>query len=100
MIRHIVMFKLKPEGSGEVPDRIKQEIRERLEGLPGKIDVIRSMEVGINVLRSERAFDLVLFSTFDSFNDLEKYRVHPEHIKVVEFIGRYREKTAAVDYYC
>ena len=96
MIRHIVMFKLN-NGEGGANEQVKQEIRKRLESLPGKIGVIRSMEVGINLSRSDRAYDLALVSTFDSLKDLEAYRVHPAHREAVDFIARYREKSAVVD---
>ena len=97
MIRHIVLFKLKngDEGAGET---IKKEIKERLDSLPGRIGVIRSMEAGINLLRSERAYDLALVATFDSLEDLESYRVHPAHREFIDFISPYREKSVAVDY--
>jgi len=100
MIRHIVMFKLKRKGDDEDLEKVKKEVKERLESLPLKIDLIRSMEVGINVVRSERAFDIALVSTFDNLDDLESYRVHPDHQEVVEFIGGVREQSASVDYYC
>ena len=98
MIRHIVMFKLKKTGEDESLEEIRKEIKKRLEELPRKINVIRSMEVGINVVRSERAFDVALISSFNSLDDLETYRVHPEHQEVVKYIGSVKEQSAAVDF--
>ena len=98
MIRHIVLFKLKKTDHEQSLAGIKNEIKKRLESLPEKIEVIGSMEVGINVVSSERAFDLALVSSFDSLDDLETYRVHPAHQEVVDFIARYRDQTAAVDF--
>lgn len=98
MIRHIVMFKLKKTDNEKGLTVIKNEIKNRLESLPGKIDVIRSMEVGINVVSSERAFDLALVSSFDKLDDLETYRVHPAHQEVVEFIALHKDQSAAVDF--
>ena len=98
MIRHVVMFKLKKSDNPSQDEKMKQEVKSRLDALPAKIDVIRSMEVGINVVLSERAFDLVLVSTFDSLDDLETYRVHPDHQEVVQFISGIKEQTAAVDF--
>ena len=99
MIRHVVMFKLKNKGDEEGLEKIKKEVKDRLEALPGKIDVILSMEVGINVVKSERAFDVVLISSFDNLDDLESYRVHPDHREVVTYIGRIKEQSAAVDFH-
>jgi hypothetical protein len=69
-----------------------------LESLPGKIEVIRKMEVGLNIVISDRAYDLVLDSSFDSLEDLETYRVHPAHREVVSYIANYKENSAAVDF--
>jgi hypothetical protein len=99
MIRHIVLFKLMKTGDNESFESIRRQVKERLESLPGKIEVIRSMEVGINVVHSDRAYDVALVSTFDSLDDLETYRVHPDHQEVVRFIGTVKDHTAAVDFH-
>ena len=100
MIRHIVMFKLKKTDNEASLMAVKNEIKRRLESLPGKIGVIRSMEVGINVVLSERAYDLVLVLSFDTLDDLETYRVPPAHQDVVSFIAPVKDQSAAVDYVC
>ena len=73
-------------------------MKKRLEALPSRIEVIRSLEVGINLVEQARAFDIVLVSTFDSLDDLEKYRVHPAHQEFVNYVAQIREKVASVDY--
>ena len=98
MIHHIVMFKLLETHPAEQKEQNKREMKRRLEALPGKIDVIRSMQVGINIKESERAFDVVLVSTFDNLGDLETYRVHPAHQEFIAYAAQIREKTASVDY--
>ena len=98
MIRHIVMFKLQRTGDEESLEEIKMEVKNRLEALTASIDVIRSMEVGINVVKSDRAFDIALVSTFNSLEDLETYRVHPDHQEVVSYIATVKDKSAAVDF--
>ena len=94
MIVHIVMFKLKEE---EKQVNILK-IKELLEELPEKIDELLSMEVGINFDESERAFDLSLYSTFKTKEDLKAYAVHPAHLKVVEFIKSVALESKVVDY--
>jgi len=98
MIRHIVMFKLK--GSEALTEKEKpiKELKTRLDELPSLIEQIRSFETGVNINPTPRAFDLVLVSKFDSMDDLEKYRVHPAHQEVVQYLESVREQTAAVDY--
>jgi hypothetical protein len=92
------MFKLSDTEDQALKEHNKRELKKRLEALPPKINVIRSMEVGINVKESPRAFDVVLVSTFDNLDDLETYRVHPAHQEVVSYVGQIREQTASVDY--
>jgi hypothetical protein len=98
MLHHIVLFKLSETAGSNQREKNRQEVRRRLEELPSRIDVIRSLEVGLNIVQQERAFDVVLISTFDNLEDLEKYRVHPAHQEFVAFVSRIREQAASVDY--
>lgn len=95
MIRHIVMWKFK---DGEEENMMK--FRERLLALKGQIPEIRAMEVGINVNPSERSFDAVLVSEFDSLEDLRSYSVNPLHVAVSEFCKTIRTQSVSVDYEC
>jgi hypothetical protein len=93
MITHIVMFKLK-DRSPESVERTAQVLR----NLEGKIDVLLSIEVGIDVVHSERSYDIVLTTKFESMEALDTYQVHPEHKKVIEHMAGARESSIAVDY--
>jgi hypothetical protein len=75
------------------------KVQDKLEQLEEKIDVLKSMEVGINFNESERAMDLSLYSTFETQEDLQAYAVHPEHLKVVELIKEVTLESKVVDYY-
>ncbi len=94
MIVHIVMFKFKEENR----EANMQKAKEMLDALVGKVPSLRTMEVGIDFSRSERAFDLSLYSTFDSKEGLGEYAVHPAHLEVVEFIKAVTEISKVVDY--
>ena len=74
------------------------KIRAVLEQLPKKIEELVSMEVGLNFDESERAFDLSLYSTFKTKEDLATYASHKEHIKVVDFIKTVITESKVVDY--
>lgn len=94
MIVHIVMFKFKDESkSSNIEEVIK-----RLNALVELIPTLKSMEVGVNFTISERAFDLSLYSTFETKEDLDAYAVHPEHLKVVELIRSVTVESKVVDY--
>lgn len=93
MITHIVLFRLKDRSTENI-----ERTREVLEGLEGKVPTLRSLEVGVDVIKKERSFDIALTATFDDLAGLEAYQVHPEHLKVVEFIATVRDSVVAVDY--
>lgn len=94
MIVHIVMFKFRDENKSS---NIK-EVAKRLNALVELIPSLKSMEVGVNFTVSERAFDLSLYSTFETKEDLDAYAIHPEHLKVVEFIKSVTLESKVVDY--
>lgn len=98
MIRHIVMWKFKDYAEGATKQENILKVKAMLEALPGKIDFIREMQVNINVNPKEGMYDAVLISAFDSLEDVEKYRVHPEHKKISSFVSLIRESRASVDY--
>lgn len=93
MITHIVFFKLKDRNRESV-----EEARNVLLGMQGKIDLLRHLEVGADVLHSERSYDIALVTKFDSMEDLSAYQVHPVHVEVAKYIGTVRESSATVDY--
>ncbi|MFF2481534.1 Dabb family protein [Paenibacillus sp. NPDC058071] len=93
MITHIVFFKLK-DGSPENVEKTAQVLR----NMEGKIDVLKYIEVGIDVLHSERSYHIALITKFDSLDALNVYQVHPEHQKVIEYMTQVREASASVDF--
>ncbi|MBO7746079.1 Dabb family protein [Paenibacillus sp. MWE-103] len=93
MITHIVLFKLK-DGSPESVARTVQVLK----NMEGKIDELRSIEVGTDVLHSERSYHIALVTTFDSMEALNAYQVHPVHQNVIAHMSEVREASASVDY--
>ncbi|MHA7962612.1 Dabb family protein [Paenibacillus sp. CAU 1782] len=93
MITHIVFFKLK-DRSQESVDATAAVLR----NMEGKIDVLKFIEVGTDVLHSERSYDIALVTKFDSLADLEAYQIHPEHQKVIQHMTLVRESSVSVDY--
>lgn len=93
-MKHIVMWKLKAENKVENARKIK----EGLEGLHGKIEGLKAIEVGINVNSSDAAFDVVLVSAFENAEALERYQVNPLHVKVAEFVRSVAADRKVVDY--
>lgn len=98
MIKHIVMWKLQDEVQGKTKAENAKIIKESLEGLKDKVETLINIEVGINLNKSEQAYDVVLYSTFNSLEDLEKYQKHPEHLKVATFVRSVVKSRVVVDY--
>lgn len=94
MIVHIVMFKFKEENKTENINKAK----EMLNALTEKIEPLLSMEVGVDFSQTDRAFDLSLYSTFNTKDDLSTYATHPNHLEVVSFIKEVTEVSRVVDY--
>lgn len=98
MLKHIVMWKFKASVLGKTKDENIQTAKSMLESLEGVIDCLLDIEVGINVEGLTGSFDLVLYSSFKDHDALREYQIHPEHLKVGEFMKQVVEERACVDY--
>ena len=94
MVKHVVFFKFRP---GVSEEKI-QQLEKGLSGLPALIPEIMEFQVGRDVVRSERSYDLALISAFSDLEALQRYQVHPEHQAVVALVREISEKVAAVDF--
>lgn len=95
MVKHIVSFKLK--GSKEERLDAARSFRAALLALPEKIDVLRSMEVGINENPAEE-WDIVLVAIVDKMEDVDVYAKHPAHVAAAGIIADCKEARACVDF--
>ena len=98
MLKHIVMWEIRDSHEGADKDEIMDRIKEELEGLKNFIPEIKTMEVGRNSNELPTSFDIVLYSEFESKEDLEIYREHPEHVRVAQFIRQVMTDAVVVDY--
>lgn len=98
MFRHIVFFKMQDFAEGNPGAVNARLVKEKLDELPRKIEVIREFEVGINTYKSERAVDVSIVSTFDSLDDMLVYQEHSAHLEVVQFIRKVRTESYSCDY--
>lgn len=91
MLTHVVMMKLTdPAEAGRIADL--------LNGLDGQIPGLVSISAGVDVVRSERSWDLVLVSVFDDMDAMQGYQTHPAHIAVAAEIRAAASELAAVDF--
>lgn len=94
MIVHIVLFKLKEA----TPENV-EAARLRLLSMDGKVELLRHLEVGVDLIRSERSADIALYTKFDSLEDLQAYQVHPYHAnEVAAYMRGVCSSVVAADY--
>lgn len=94
MITHIVLMKFKDENRSEN----LAEARRQLLAMLGQVESLRSIEVGLNGLPSERAQDLCLTTHFDDWAGLAAYADHPVHVAVKGFLRGVMQAAYVVDY--
>ena len=97
MVKHIVTFKLK--GSPSKRLELAQKFRDALVELPSKIDVLKSIEVGLNQNPAE-TYDVVLTAVVSTLDEVGIYAKHPAHVAAAGIIGGHVEVRACVDYEC
>lgn len=95
MVKHIVTFKL--TGTAEERLHVASSFKTALEALPGQIDVLRSIEVGINENPLE-TWDVVLTAVVDNMADVETYARHPAHVAAASLLAGHKSDRACVDY--
>jgi hypothetical protein len=94
MITHVVFFKLTDPSSENI-----SAVQSKLLSMQGKISELRHLEAGIDVIRSERSYDVALITKFDSLEALKAYQVHPYHAgEVIPLMKSLCSSILAVDY--
>ncbi len=94
MLTHIVIWKYRED----VPDAKREEHVEMLRRLPSLIPEIESFEVGFDILRLPRSYDVGLVAVFRDRAALDVYTEHPEHLRVVSFGREISANVASVDF--
>lgn len=99
MIGHIVMWKLKDMANGRKAAENAQVMQKMLEALPKSIAQLRTLHLSTKILAATEETDVILYTVFDSPEDLQAYQIHPEHKKCAEFISEVVAERRVVDYY-
>ncbi|MEX0324759.1 MAG: Dabb family protein [Puniceicoccaceae bacterium] len=98
MIIHLVFFNMLPEAEGASGEENARKLVTQLRELPEKIPEIVELEAGLDFSRSPASFEVGLLTKFASRADLETYRVHPDHQKVVAFVQKATASRAVTDF--
>lgn len=94
MFTHIVLFKLK-EATAENVEFVKNTLLL----MEGSIKELKNLEVGVDVIKSDRSFHIGIITRFDSKEDYLAYDVDEFHVeKVKKVIGPYIECSKTLDF--
>lgn len=94
MFTHIVLFKAK-----EPTKENLQFLEKTFLSMNGNIKELKQLEVGIDVIRSERSYDIAIITRFDSKEDYLAYDVNEFHVEMVKkVIGPYIEVSKTIDF--
>ena len=83
MVRHIVLWRLKPEGKERF-----SEIKAALEAQVGRIPGLLRVEVGENIRSGRRSVDFALTCDFADLASLEVYHKHPAHHETRDVVDK------------
>ena len=83
MVKHVILWQLKDELSGEEERKVKDGIKKGLESLIDKIPGIIEIKVQMEGLSTSNA-DIMLDSTFENQEALRTYANHPSHVEVAD----------------
>lgn len=98
MIKHVILWKLKEELSGQEKQEVLAGMKEHLEALVGVVPGLISLQIIINGLESSNA-DVMLDSELESTEALKGYQTHPEHVKTANtYVRPYTEVRMCMDY--
>jgi len=98
MTKHIILWNLKEDLSENEKQIVKENAKKGLESLKGKIDGLVDIKVNINGLETSNC-DMMLDSTFTSFEALKGYSVHPEHVHIANtFVRPFTSNRTCLDF--
>ncbi len=101
MVKHIILWALKPELGEAEKQAVKQDIKAGLEGLQGKIPGLIDIKVNIDGRLASSNADVMLDSTFENEAALQVYAQHPAHVAVANTKVRpYTATRTCLDYEC
>lgn len=98
MIKHVIIWTLKDTLSDAEKIEIKSNAKLNLEALVGKIDGLIDLKIITDFLPTSNG-EMMLDSTFDSFEALKAYATHPAHQAAAnEFVRPYTASRSCVDF--
>ena len=97
MMKHIVAWKLKNEAQGNDKETNYRIVKEKLEGLVGRIPGLLKAKV-VKTADNCKDFDIALISKLESAEALANYQINPLHEEAATFVRSVVEARASIDY--
>lgn len=94
MLRHYVFIRYATDTSAEHVAEFCRRMLDLRDQVPG----IRQLEIGRDILREARSWDLVLIMRFDSVEALRSYQKHPLHVGLMQFNQPHVKDVGAIDF--
>lgn len=99
MVRHVILWTLRPEFQLEEKNRIKSDIKRELESLKGQIPGLLEITVSIDNRLDSSNCDLMLDCLLESQGTLKEYAVHPLHVHVANtYVRPYTSQRTCLDF--
>lgn len=99
MIKHIILWTLKPELSDEEKAAVKANMKKGLEALVGQVPGLIDVKVYIDGRLASSTADVMLDSTLESEEALKAYASHPAHVAVAdELVSPYTAQRSCLDF--
>lgn len=99
MIKHIILWTLKPELTDEEKAAVKANMKKGLEALVGQVPGLIDVKVYIDGRLASSTADVMLDSTLESEEALKAYACHPAHVAVAdELVCPYTVQRSCLDF--
>ena len=91
MLTHVVLFRFADLA-------VAAECRDRMLAMKGRIPPLLDIEVGVDIVRSDRSFDLALITRHEDLDGMQAYQVHPVHQELLRWVKPRVKQAVAVDF--
>jgi len=99
MVKHVLIWKLKPEFTAEEKAAAMAKAKTELEALVGKIPGLLALQVVTEPIASSTG-DMLLYSEFEDKDALKVYQVHPLHVAAATYLRSIVCDRACADFEC
>lgn len=98
MIKHVVMWKMKPYAEGADGATNAAKVKALLDSCRDLVPGMLAWEVALAQPGLEATHDVVLYSAFADAAALDAYQNHPTHVAMKGFIGAVRAERQCFDW--